>query len=115
MVISAIVLFVLAALLGLVLLTYVLKNKETPKGLAFSHGTFAAIALIILIIYAYNNLDGHSHFQSIILFIIAAIGGFIMIARDLLGKTIPKWLAIAHGAIALSGVLLLIIHTFFHY
>ena len=112
MIISAITLFVLSAMLGVVLLTYVLKNKETPKGLAFIHGPLAVIGLIILIIYAFNNLGGKSHFQSIILFILAASGGFVMIARDLLGKTIPKWLAIVHGLLAATGLALLIIHTF---
>src|SRR4051794_39891985 len=111
MLITAILFFALAALLGLYLLSFVLQNKETPKGIAFTHGPLAATGLIILIIYAIFNQP--SPIISIILFVLAALGGIMLIYRDIMGKSVPKWMAIGHGLTAVVGFIFLIIFTFF--
>lgn len=111
MLIIAIIFFALAAFLGLFLLFYVLTNKNTPKGVAFIHGPLAAIGLVILIIYAFLNQS--SPMVSIILFVLAALGGMTLIYRDLSGKPLPKWLAIGHALTAIVGFIFLIIFTFF--
>jgi hypothetical protein len=100
-------LFALGALLGMYLLAMILQNKETPKFITFLHGLFAAVALIILIIYAVNHGPGLT--ESIILFVMAAIGGFILVYRDITAKKIPKWLAVAHGLLAVSGFTMLLV------
>lgn len=111
MLITAILFFALAALLGLYLLTFILQNKNTPKGVAFTHGPLAAIGLIILIIYALFNKP--APIVSIIIFIMAALGGIMLIYNDITGKTVPKWMAIGHGLTAIVGFLFLVIFTFF--
>lgn len=98
--------FAVAALLGFYLLSFVLQNKETPKGIAFIHGPLAAIGLLILIVYAVVNQP--APIISIIIFTLAALGGFILIFKDLTGKPIPKWLALGHGITAVVGFLFLI-------
>jgi hypothetical protein len=45
MLMISIIIFAFAALLGLYLLSFVLQNKNTPKGVAFTHGPLAALAL----------------------------------------------------------------------
>lgn len=110
MLIIAIIFFALAALLGLFLLTYVLQGKETPKGVAFTHGPLAVIGLILLIIYAI--LYSPSPIVSIIVFVLAALGGLMMIFRDLTGKSVPKWMAAGHGIVAVIGFISLLIFTF---
>ncbi|GEM_PF-4197312 len=40
--------------------------------------------------------------------------GILPIYRDLIGKFIPKWLAVGHGMAALIGFLFLIIFIFLH-
>ena len=107
MLMVAIIFFTLAALLGLYLLSFILQNKETPKGVAFTHGPLAVIGLIILIIY--SILSKSSPVISIILFVLAALGGIMLIYRDLTGKSIPKWMAIGHGLTAIAGFIFLII------
>lgn len=102
--------FVLAASMGLYLLVYVLKNKNTPKGVAFVHGPLAAIALILLIIYGF--FSSAMPIASIIFFILAAFGGLVVIFRDLTGKSIPKWLVLGHGTLAVVGLFCLIFFTF---
>ncbi len=111
MLIAAMAFFTVAALLGVYLLSLVLTNKETPKGVVFTHGPMAATGLIILIIYAIFNHP--APIVSIIIFLLAALGGIIMIARDITGKPVPKWLALGHGIAAVIGFVFLIIFTFF--
>lgn len=99
----AIGLFAFAAVIGIYLLSLVLRNKETRKGLALIHGAAAASALVLLIISAICH-EGSRHLVAIILFTVAALGGFVLIARDLSGKKPPKWLAIVHGLTAATAL-----------
>lgn len=110
MIITAIGLFALAALLGMMLITFVLSGKETPKAVVFTHGPLAAAGLVLLIIYGFKR--GPGPVESIILFAIAAAAGLVMVTRDLTGQPIPRWLAIAHGLIAICGFVLLLIFAF---
>jgi hypothetical protein len=110
MLVTAILFFSLAALLGVYLLTFILQKKNTPKGVAFTHGPLAAIGLILLIIYAFFHHP--SPIISIVLFVLAACGGIMLIYRDITGKPIPKWMAIGHGLTAMLGFVFLIFFTF---
>lgn len=110
MLIISILLFALAAMLGFYLLTFVLTDRPTPKGIAFIHGPLAAIALIILIMYALTHHP--APILSICVFVVAALGGLTLIYRDLTGKTLPKWLALGHGMLALIGFILVVVYAF---
>jgi hypothetical protein len=106
----AIAIFGMAAIFGIYLLSLILRNKTTPKGVTMIHGTMAAIALVLLYIYAFGNTPGP--WSSAIIFTIAALGGFVLNYRDITGKTIPKWLGIVHGLAAISGFILLLVFAF---
>ena len=106
---SAIVIFGMTAIFGMYRLSLILRNKTTPKGLTIIHGVMAAAALVILLIYSYGPSPGP--WPSIIVFALAAIGGFILNYRDITGKKIPKWLGIAHGLLAVAGFILLLANT----
>lgn len=93
----------------MVLLSYVLREKETPKGAVITHGLFAVVGLILLILYAVNQ---PGPIESIVLFVIAALGGVVMLVRDLSGKKIPKWLGVLHGLLAVSGFIFLLVFAF---
>lgn len=108
---TAISIFALTAILGMTLISYVLQNKPTPKALAFIHGPFGAIGILLLIIYAFYRSP--SPLESIIIFIIAAFMGFILIFRDLTGRSIPKWLAVLHGLTAVTGFVFLLFFALF--
>ena len=101
MLILALGFFGLAALLGFYLLSYVLQKKETPKAIAFIHGPLAVVGLILLLVYAAYNTP--FPLVSICLFVLAALGGLILIYKDLTGKPIPQALAIGHGLLALTA------------
>ena len=74
------------------------------------HGLLAATGLGFLISYVYGNQPGPM--EALVLFIVAALGGFIMAIRDLAGKTVPKWLAVVHGLVAVVGYVFLLVYTF---
>jgi uncharacterized membrane protein len=69
-----------------------------------------AAALITLIVYSTKNQP--SPITSIILFVIAALGGLVLFYRDVTGQTVPKWLAVLHGLLAVTGFILLLVFTF---
>lgn len=102
--------FALAALLGMYLLSFVLRGKETPKAVVFTHGPLAAIGIVLLIVYIFKG--GPNPWESLILFVLAALGGAYMLFRDLTGKPIPKILAIGHGLLAVTGFVLLLVFAF---
>lgn len=111
MLLTTVILFALAAVLGAVLINKVLKDKETPKAVVYSHGAAAATALVLLII-AYTNQGDSMLMISILIFVVAALGGFVMFSRDITDKPIPKWLAVIHAVAAVTGFLLLLIAVF---
>jgi hypothetical protein len=107
---TAIAIFGLTALLGLYLLSLILRNKQTPKGASMIHGFFAVVGLVLLIVYCIRNDAGP--LAAIIAFSLAALGGFILFYKDVTGATIPKWLGIVHGVTAVVGYGLLLWFAF---
>lgn len=107
----AAILFALAAILGIYLISYILTDKNTPKGVVLIHGAFAASGLILLIVY---SILYQAIWSSLILFILAACGGLFMFKKDLFNEKIPKILPIGHGLIAVCGFILLILFIFNH-
>lgn len=110
MLILAIALFTIAAALGFYLISFLLQDKEMPKGIALVHGPVAAIGLILLIVYAFTQ--DPAPIVSLVLFILAAMGGTMLIYRDMTGQNVPKWMAIGHGFTALAGYVFLVVFTF---
>jgi hypothetical protein len=106
---TIIALFALGAIVGMYLLSLVLQKKETPKFVAFIHGGFVVIALIMLGFY---NSNHPGLMDCIILFVVAAAGGLVLFMRDLSSKPIPRWLAVVHGLIAVTGFVVLLVHAF---
>lgn len=104
-----IALFALGAIIGMYLLSLVLQKKETPKLVALIHGVFVVAALTLLIIY---SMEHPGLVEVIVLFVIAALGGLVLIVRDLSRKPLPRWLAIVHGLIAVTGFIFLLAAAF---
>jgi hypothetical protein len=102
---AAIGLFGAAALGGMYLLSLVLKERQRPKAIAFAHGTLAVSGVIVLIVYSLKN---PGPVGSLVVFAMAAMGGFVMIYKDLTTGHVPKWLGIVHGLLAITGFILLI-------
>ena len=110
MIFTAIAFFALAAILGSLLLILILRNKKTSRPMIILHGLMAAAGLFVLVLYAFKNRPGSR--ECIVLFLITATGGVIVFLRDFHNKTIPKWLAVAHGLLALTGFVYLLYIAF---
>jgi ABC-type cobalt transport system substrate-binding protein len=110
MIYSIIAFFALAAVMGMILLSYVLKGVHRPRGLMVVHGLLAVAGLVLLLNYIFKNEPGPV--ESAVLFVIAALGGIVMGYRDLTGKSVPKALAVVHGLLAVTGFVFLLVFTF---
>ena len=108
---ATILFFALAAVVGFIILKNWLTSAETSRTTVYLHGIFAALALILLIVYACQNPSNYPK-ASIILFVIGALMGFYMFAEDLRKKFSPTWLAVIHALFGVSGFLVLLFFVF---
>jgi hypothetical protein len=111
MLVTAIVLFIVAAVFGLIILTAILRNQPTPKPVVFIHGPIAATALLLVIIYMVTKGASPLLITSIVLFILAALGGLTLFTIDMSKRPIPKLLAMLHPLVAVAGLIVLIIYV----
>lgn len=107
---TAITLLGMTAIAGMYLLSLILRDKQIPKAVTLIHGLFAALSVILLIVYFFRNESGP--LVSIIVFIVAAVSGIMLNYRDITGKRLPKWFAVMHGLVAITGFTLLLIFAF---
>ncbi|ELR69653.1 hypothetical protein C900_04878 [Fulvivirga imtechensis AK7] len=108
MIYGSIVLFALAAVLGLIIAAAIFKGKETPKPAVYAHGAIAAIGLVLLVLYALQNPTNYPQ-VSLIIFVIAALGGFYLFANDMKKKPGPKPVVIIHALAAVTAFTLLLL------
>ncbi len=110
MLVIAVIFFLIAAFLGSFLLAAILRNQPTPKPIVFMHGSVAGIALIIFIVYIALGHTAPLLITSLVLFILAALGGLTMFTLDINGKPVPKMIAVGHPILAVTSVVLLIVY-----
>ncbi|KTD67055.1 MULTISPECIES: hypothetical protein [Legionella] len=113
MLILAIVLFLAVALGGLFLLTAILQNRPVNQVVKTLHGVFAALGLIIIIVYMLAFMTGEAFILkvSLIILIIAALGGLTLVSLAKKGKPAPKVVVLIHPIIAIAGLIALIIYV----
>jgi hypothetical protein len=106
MLLYSIVLFALAAVVGLYMATRVFKGVLPPAGAAIFHGLFAASGLVLLLYAAFFTATPAPQFVTwaAILLVIAALGGFVTASFHMRGKVPPKALAAIHALVAVAGV-----------
>lgn len=102
-----IVLFGTAAIIGVTLLLKVVKNEATSKPAVFAHGGLAALGLVLLFIYYLNSPAGL--LVPLVLFVLAAFGGFVLFFKDWTKQVIPNSVAFIHAGVAVAGFILLLL------
>ena len=108
MIYAIIFLFAIAAVIGVGILKNWLTNQNTARTTIYSHGAFAALGLVLLLVYYFQS--GAKALQtSIILFLVAAIAGFYMFFRELKGKMSPTWLGVVHGLVAVAAFVFILL------
>jgi hypothetical protein len=109
MLILSVILFAVAALGGLVLGVSGLRQRELPMWLSLIHGVVAAAGLITLILGVVQGNAGTLTILSLILFLIAALGGFVLFSYHLRRKPHPKGLIVIHALVAVIAFVFLLI------
>lgn len=106
----AAVLFAIAAIGGLTVAYLHFTRNTAPTALAIMHGLFAATALILLIISIAQGQAAGLLIASLIIFLVAVVGGFILfLGFQLRSKQLPRPLIVIHGTAAATAFLLLVI------
>lgn len=109
---TTIALFALAAVMGLIVAISIFNKKpETPKAAVYLHGGLGATALVFLILYTVDHPD-HYPIVSLILFVVAALGGFYLFFNDLKKKPGPMTVVVIHALIAVTAFVLLLAFAF---
>ena len=104
----ALFLFAIAAAGGLLIARMRFQGKPyPPMGLALVHGAVAAAGLLTLIaVVAQGQTTGAT--GPLVLFIIAALGGFGLFFHHLRKVPLPKWLVVVHALVAVIAFLMLL-------
>ena len=105
----AVLLFLLAAIGGLIMAVLNYRKKNIPLILALGHGLLAAAGLVIFIVALISASTGSLLTISLILFIVAALGGFVLFYFQLRNQLLPSTMVLIHGLVAVSAFVLLLI------
>ncbi|WP_243369953.1 hypothetical protein [Geotalea sp. SG265] len=112
--VTATILFALAAVGGAVMAALRLGGRELPPtGLAMLHGILAAAGLITLIVTIVGNVVPTLAVASLIGFIIAALGGFtLFFLFHLKKRALPIPIMLVHATVAVISFILLLVVLF---
>ncbi len=109
MLVIALLLFAFAAVGGLLLTAFRLRRGATPPvGLALVHGRAAASGLLVLLGAVGQGGFSGAPAWATTLFVVAAVGGFVLFGGHLRGRLIGLPLMLAHAGIAVAGFLTLL-------
>jgi len=103
-----IALFAVAAVFGLINLIRLLASGRPPRTTVYIHGAVAAVSLVLLVVYSILRSQA-APIVALILFVIAALGGFTLFGIDLATQKPPKWLGVVHGLVAVAGFVFLLV------
>lgn len=113
MLIVAVILFAVAALIGLTMSIMHFRGKTPPPvALALLHGAFAASGLVLLLVALYLDFSVRTAWV-LGLFVLAALGGFsLALGFHWRGKPLPSELVVGHGLLAVLAFLILLTAAF---
>ena len=111
---TATLLFLLAALGGLVMAGIRFARKHNPPAwLAMLHGLLAASGLTLLAYSVFTEPVPPLATAALALFVLAAGGGAVLsLAYKWRQRLLPGWLVTAHAILAVSGFLSLLMATY---
>ena len=108
MISTSVVVFAVGAVLGLFMLVRWFMKKDAPRGIVYLHGLAGAAGIVLLLLFVNQHPDRFP-LVSIILFVVAALGGFYLFFSDIRKKPHPLGIALLHGLLAVSGFLALLL------
>ena len=73
------------------------------------HGLAAAVGLVLLIIAVVQMSSAGPAGVALAIFVIAALGGFVLFAMHVMKKTLPPVLIVVHGLLAVVAFVVLLV------
>lgn len=104
----AIVVFVLAAIGGLVLASRVLRGKFAPWPVSVIHALAGATGLVLLLFALFSNQNESRLLTALVVLVVAALGGFFLASFHLRKRLAPKAIVVVHAGVAATGLILLL-------
>lgn len=101
--------FAVAAVGGAIMLWLARVDQPIPLGLAVLHGALAATGLVLLTILVLQGSAAGLATVSLVVFVVAALGGFVLFAQHLGSGSFPVPLGMVHGVAAVTGFALLLV------
>jgi hypothetical protein len=104
----ALIVFAVGALGGVMLATYVLQGRLAPWPLSLLHAGLGAVGLVLLIYAALTTGISQIALASLVILVIAALGGFYLASIHLRGKVAERMVVFVHAGVAVVGFLTLL-------
>ncbi|MEP1097103.1 MAG: hypothetical protein ABJG78_18460 [Cyclobacteriaceae bacterium] len=110
-------LFIVAAIMGLIMLVQIFSNKKPDKIVAYSHGLFAATSIALLFFQVLQG--GNDKLVNLLMFVFVALIGIYMVYREFYSaqakksdstkSEVPKSVVIVHALSAVIAFALLVV------
>lgn len=108
----ALFIFAIAAVGGLFMATRVLKNQLAPWVISLLHAALGATGIVLLLWAVLTQVTGSLLCWSLGLFVVAALGGFLLASFHVRQKLPPKAVVFIHGGVAVIAFVLLAVVVF---
>jgi glucose uptake protein GlcU len=110
---TALILFAVAALGGLVMALMRFGGRELPPmGLAIVHGLFAAAGLVALILALVGHGFSTATTIALVGFVGAALGGFYLFSMHMRKQALPIPYVVVHGLFAVASFVILLVGVY---
>ncbi|SBV37301.1 conserved membrane hypothetical protein [uncultured Stenotrophomonas sp.] len=104
----ALIALAVAAIGGLVLATYVLRDRFAPWALSLLHAALGATGLLLLIVLLVRGAASQPVLIGFALLLLAALGGFFLASFHLRRRLPPKAVVVIHAGVAVTGFLVVL-------
>lgn len=105
---TALIVFAAAAAGGAVLAYLRIVKKDVSMPLAIVHGIAAAAGLVLLILGVMQAASADAR-ASLVIFLLAALGGFTLFSFHLRSRPLPVPLVLIHGGAAVAAFVVLLL------
>ena len=103
MLITAIILFAVAAVAGFTMAAIHFRTHTAPRALlAGLHGLFAASGLSVLVLAVIRASSAFTQ-AALGILVLAALGGFTLVSFHLRGRALPDGLIVGHALLGIAG------------
>jgi hypothetical protein len=109
---SAVIVFAIAAVGGLILVVHVLRDRFAPWLVSILHALLGAAGLVLVLLAVVGGAGGSLILAALLTLVVAALGGFFLASFHLRKLLPPKAVVIVHALVAIVGFGLLVVGVF---